>query len=206
MRRLGCPLKISSSQDRRVLIQKNQRAFYVTALAVLVVVCVGRATVALSGGLGQPAAPHAWKTYTNVRFRYPEDLLVPQGESDKSDGQKFLANDSGQLIVFGSNNALNQPLKDNLATTASRLAGASGKVTDKLLEPDWFVVSGQNGPVIFYAKVFYSRGQFKSFELTYNDSAAAVYEPLIRSLARVFCRSRPLTRPVSRIDEGYKSS
>jgi len=118
MQRLGCPLKISSSQDRRVLIQKNQRAFYVTALAVLVVVSVGRATVALSGGLGQPAAPHAWKTYTNVRFRYPEDLLVPQGESDKSDGQKFLANDSGQLIVFGSNNALNQPLKDNFATTA----------------------------------------------------------------------------------------
>jgi len=191
-------------------MQKNQRAFYLTALAVLVVVSVGRATVALSGGPGQPAAPHARKTYTDVRFQYaicyPEDLLVPQGESDNSDGQKFLANDSGQLIVFGSNNALNQPLKDNLATTASRLAGASGKVTDKLLEPDWFVVSGQNGPIIFYANVFYSRGQFKSFELTYNDSAAAVYEPLIRRLARVFCRSRPLTRPVSRIDEGYKSS
>ena len=191
-------------------MQKNQRAFYLTARAVLVVVALGLATVASSGGLEQPAAPHAWKTYTNVRFQYaicyPEDLLVPQGESDNSDGQKFLANDSGQLIVFGSNNALNQPLKDNLATTASRLAGASGKVTYKLLEPEWFVVSGQNGPIIFYAKVFYSRGQFKSFELTYNDSAAAVYEPLIRSLARVFCRSRPLTRPVSRIDEGYKSS
>jgi len=171
-------------------MQKNQRAFYLTALAVLVVVSVGRATVALSGGLEQPAAPHAWKTYSNVRFQYaicyPEDLLVPQGESDNSDGRKFLANDSGQLIVFGSNNALNQPLKDNLATTASRLAGASGKVTYKLLEPEWFVVSGQNGPIIFYAKVFYSRGQFKSFELTYNDSAAAVYEPLIRSLAVCF--------------------
>jgi len=150
-------------------MQKNQRAFYLTALAVLVVVSVGRATVALSGGPGQPAAPHARKTYTDVRFQYaicyPEDLLVPQGESDNSDGQKFLANDSGQLIVFGSNNALNQPLKDNLATTASRLAGASGKVN---------------------AMVFYSRGQFKSFEPTYNDSAAAVYEPLIRRVAVCF--------------------
>ena len=48
------------------------------------------------------------------------------------------------------------------------------------------MVSGQNGPIIFYAKVFYSRGQFKSFELTYNDSAAAVYEPLIRRVAVCF--------------------
>ncbi|HKD28406.1 MAG TPA: hypothetical protein VKC66_21205 [Xanthobacteraceae bacterium] len=171
-------------------MQKNQRAFYLTARAVLVVVALGLATVASSGGLEQTAAPHAWKTYTNVRFQYaicyPEDLLVPQGESDNSDGQKFLANDSGQLVVFGSNNGLNQPLKNNLAATASRLAGTSGKVTYKLLKPDWFVISGQNGPIIFYAKVFFSRGQFKSFELTYNGSAASVYEPLIRRLAVCF--------------------
>ena len=43
------------------------------------------------------ASDHVWKSYTNERFQYaicyPEDLLVPQGESPNSDGQKFLTKD-----------------------------------------------------------------------------------------------------------------
>jgi hypothetical protein len=68
-------------------------------------------------------------------------LLVPQGEWANSDGQKFLAADGRQLIVFGSNNALNEPLKNAFAATGSRLAVPSGKVTYRVLKPDWFVVS-----------------------------------------------------------------
>jgi len=171
-------------------MQKNRGAFYRTVLAVLACAAVAIATSALPSVAQQPADPHTWMTYANVRFQYticyPEDLMVPQGESENSDGQKFLANDGGQLIVFGSNNALNEPLKNAFAATALRLAGTSGKVTYKLLKPDWFVVSGQNGPTVFYAKRLYSHGQFKSFELTYDGSAAAVYEPLIRRLAMCF--------------------
>ena len=63
-------------------------------------------------------ADHAWKTYTNVRFQYkicdPADLLLPQGESGNSDGQTFLANDGGKLVVYRRNNALNDSLKDTL--------------------------------------------------------------------------------------------
>jgi hypothetical protein len=133
---------------------------------------------------------HIWKSYTNVRFRYaicyPEDLLVPQGESPNSDGQKFLAEDGAQLVVFGKNNALRESLKDLLAVTESGLTGASGKVTYKVLKPDWFAVSGQNGETIFYARTRYSHDQFKSFELLYNRSAAAVYEPLIGRLTACF--------------------
>jgi hypothetical protein len=137
----------------------------------------------------QRGAPHMWKTYTNVRFQYaicyPRDLLVPQGESENSDGQKFLADDGGQLIVFGSNNALNQLLADTLRDTVSRLS-EHGKATYVVLKAKWFVVSGQNDRSVFYAKTITSRGQFKSFELTYPRSATAVYEPLIRRLAACF--------------------
>ena len=101
------------------------------------------------------AADHLWKSYTNERFQYaicyPEDLLVPQGESANSDGQKFLAKDSTQLIVFGQYNALNQQLRAVLSDTAARLAGPSGKVTYKVLKQNWFVVSGTNAQTIFYA-------------------------------------------------------
>lgn len=136
------------------------------------------------------ASAHAWKRYTNVRFQYsicyPEDLLVPQGESPNSDGQKFLAKDGAQLVVFGRNNAMGESLRAALASTEARLTDSSGKITYKALRPNWFVVSGQNGNTYFYARTQYSRGQFKSFEFTYDHSAAAIYKPLIGRLASCF--------------------
>jgi hypothetical protein len=135
-------------------------------------------------------AADVWKSYTNERFQYticyPENRLVPQGESDNGDGQKFLAKDGGKLIVFGHNNIGDESLGSVLANTVPRLAGASGKVTYKVIKPGWFVVSGTNGQTVFYTKTFYSSDQFKSFELTYDHSFAADYEPLVRRLNTCF--------------------
>jgi hypothetical protein len=151
--------------------------------------------LASTSARGSAASDHIWKSYTNVRFQfticYPEDLLVPQGEAPNSDGQKFQAKDGGQLIVFGQNNALDESLSDKLHYTATRLKGASGKITYEVIKPNWFVVSGQSGQTIFYAKTFYSRNQFKSFELSYNQSTAAVYEPWIGRLSACFADLAP---------------
>jgi hypothetical protein len=67
-----------------------------------------------------------------------------------------------------------------------RGASPSGKVTYKVLKQNWFFVSGTNSQIIFYAKTLYSDHQFKSFELTYGHSAAAVYEPLVSRLNTCF--------------------
>ena len=163
---------------------------YVVIVSI-VLACVGNATpAACSGGIYAQADHHVWKTYTNARFQYaicyPIDLLQPQGESNNGDGEKFLAKDGAQLIVFGAYNALGDTLKDTLDKTASYLAGASGKVTYKVLRANWFVVSGQNLQAIFYAKTLYSHDQFKSFELTYRRSDASIYNPLIGRLAACF--------------------
>jgi hypothetical protein len=144
------------------------------------------------GGPADGADRHSWKTYTNARFQYeicyPADLMVPQGEPDNGDGQKFLAHDGAELIVYGSNNAPGESLKKTLADTGSRLAGPSGKVTYKMLKANWFVVSGQNGQTVFYSKVLYNKhdDQFKSFELTYHRAESALYEPVIARLAKCF--------------------
>jgi hypothetical protein len=162
-----------------------------TALYLILVSALTCAGFALGGprfGIDR----HIWKSYTNVRFQYyicyPADLMVPQGEPDNSDGQRFLAHDGASLIVYGSNNALDESLKNTLADTGSRLAGPSGKVTYKMLKANWFVVSGQNGQTVFYSKVLYNShdDQFKSFELTYDRSVSALYEPLIPRLAKCF--------------------
>jgi hypothetical protein len=152
-------------------MQVRRTAFYFILVSVLA--CAG---IALGGPgdmrIQRCVDRHSWKTYTNVRFQYhicyPADLLLPQGESDNSDGQKFLAQDGANLSVWGSNNALDASVKDVLADTESRLIGTSGKVTYKMLKANWFVVSGQNEQTVFYSKVVYNShdDQFKTFELT----------------------------------------
>lgn len=47
-----------------------------------------------------------YKFYNNARFgysiSYPSDLLVPQGEAENGDGQKFLSMDkSAEMLVYG---------------------------------------------------------------------------------------------------------
>jgi len=115
-----------------------------------------------------------WKLYTNTKYQYaicyPEDLLVPQGESDDGDGQTFLAKDGAKLIVFGSAGIADIPVEQRLATAISDLAGTSGKVRYKVMKPNWFVVSGQTQHTVFYSKAIYTRDRFKQFALTYDAS------------------------------------
>jgi hypothetical protein len=139
--------------------------------------------------------------YVNVRSQYaicyPHDLFVPQGEPANSYGQRFLSNkDSAELAAYGGNNALDQTLGERLSDTANRLADSSGKVTYKVQKVNWFVLSGQNGQAIFYTKTLFSHDQFKSFELTYDRSAAALYNPLVGRIASCFT---DLTRKWNRI-------
>lgn len=166
----------------KVKVKMRKRIAIATALAASI---ASQMAFAKETSIG-----HVWKTYTNVRFEYhicyPADLLVPQGEAENSDGQSFLAQDGAKLSVYGSYGAMFQSLKDELAETSSRLAGPSGTVTYKVLKAHWFVVSGQNGPTIFYVKTIYNRDALKSFELTYDRSDAAIYEPLINHLSSCF--------------------
>ena len=137
-----------------------------------------------------PTATHLWKSYANGRFQYsicyPADLLVPQGEPTNADGERFLAKDGAQLLAYGSHNALGDRLQDAMATASSRLAGDNGRVTYKVLEPKWFVISGQNGARVFYAKTVLNHDQFKSFELTYDRANAAMYAPIVTRIAHCF--------------------
>jgi hypothetical protein len=173
-------------------MRKKRAIFHVLAAATAAAFVSGTAA---TGQVGRAASQtndrHTFARYVNVRFQYaicyPKDLLVPQGESANSDGQKFLSNDGGgELIVYGTNNALNETLKERLSAAEARLAGAAGKVTYKVQKANWFVLSGQNEQTIFYVKTLSSHGQFKSFELTYDRSAAALYDPLVSRFVSCF--------------------
>ena len=165
---------------------------YLFAVGIALGLVIGAAaTNSIGAAAARQTERQNWATYVNVRFQYaicyPQDLLVPQGEPANSDGQRFLSNrDTGQLLVYGNNNALNETLRQMLSDTGSRLAGSSGKVTYKVQKANWFVLSGQSSQSIFYAKTLLSHGQFKSFELTYDGAAAALYDPLVGRFASCF--------------------
>lgn len=146
-------------------------------------------------------ADDVYHTYYNKRFgysiSYPKDILYPQGETDNGDGQKFLSKDAdASLIVYGSNDALNQSLQD-LYLEESR-GGTHEKptkvVTYKVLTNNWFVVSGYNSRKVFYQKTILNKNQFKSFFFEYPESKKKIYDPITKHIAGSFKSADSLPR------------
>jgi len=148
--------------------------------------------VIILASLTMITAQENYKTYSNARFdysiAYPANILYPQGESANGDGQKFLSKDGhAELIVWGSNNALNERLKD----VYERESGASSDhpkrvVSYKVLKPNWFVISGREDHRIFYQKTILRGDVFKSFRIEYSDSDKARFDQIIKRIEKSF--------------------
>jgi hypothetical protein len=134
-----------------------------------------------------------YKTYGNGRYgysiSYPEDILVPQGESDNGDGQRFVSNDgSAVLLVYGSNNVLEQSLKAVYLEVVKRspAARSTSTVTYKAVGKDWFVVSGHEGGRVFYQKTMLKGGVLKTFRIEYDDAQKQTFDPIVIRIAKSF--------------------
>ena len=110
-------------------------------------------------------------------------------DRDNGDGQKFVSkNADASLIVYGSNNALNQSLQD-LYLEESRggtYENPAKVVTYRILKNNWFVVSGYNSRKVFYQKTILNKNQFKSFYFEYPESKKNIYDLIIRHIASSF--------------------
>ena len=134
-----------------------------------------------------------YSRYYNSRFNYsvayPASILIPQGESQNGDGQKFVSKDKSiTLLVYGSHNALNQQLAE-LYRTQSRSATRENPtrvVTYKTRGNDWFVVSGYEDGKVFYNKTILRNGDFKVLELRYNKSLQPKFDPIAAEIAKSF--------------------
>lgn len=134
-----------------------------------------------------------YSTYNNARFSYsvsyPTGLLIPQGEADNGDGQKFLSRDGrAEMLVYGSNNALDQSLRDIYNEQLREGEGERSKktVTYKVLRDDWFVVSGREGDRVFYQKTIFRGGVFKTFRIEYDKALAGVFDKVTKRVAASF--------------------
>jgi hypothetical protein len=82
----------------------------------------------------QGLAQNNYRTYHNARFdysiSYPANILVPQGEAENGDGQKFLSgNGRAEMLVYGSHNSLDQSLRQVYESETSRTEHPNRRVT-----------------------------------------------------------------------------
>lgn len=133
-----------------------------------------------------------YRTYHNIRFgysiSYPADILIPQGEAENGDGQKFLSRDGRtEMLVYGSHNSNNQTLRQVYEEeTAPTPAHPNRVVTYQVLRRNWFVASGVAGDKVFYQKTFLKKGIFKTFRIEYDQSESRVYNPVTAKISGSF--------------------
>jgi hypothetical protein len=144
--------------------------------------------------LGMPAAAaqHTYRTYHNARFdfsiSYPADVLIPQGESENHDGQKFRSRDGRvEMLVYGSHNALNQTLRQLYSEEAGPSADHPHRIVSyKASKGNWFVVSGIEEGRVFYQKTMLTKGIFKTFRIEYDESQKDRFDSLTAQMVRSF--------------------
>jgi hypothetical protein len=125
-----------------------------------------------------------WNTYGNARFAYsvcyPPDLFAPQGEADNGDGQRLLAEDGAEMLVWGSNNALELSIDEEVQQHLE------GEITYKAGKKNWRVASGVSGPKAFYYKVIQREDQFLSLHIRYDRLSASLYDPIVARISSCF--------------------
>ena len=177
---------------RRILLS------FLLLLSVFITASTKRGSAAgLSGAQGGTGFQHSgtavtYKTYSNARYQfsvsYPDGLLVPQGESDNGDGQKFLSPDGrAELRVFGFYN-LDGSLEDayQAAQLYKKEESRNHQVTYKVLRKGWFVVSGKFDGRVFYLRTMLRGPVFKSLVFEYDESEKAIFDPATARISQSF--------------------
>ena len=168
----------------------------VLAIAVIVSIATISALHIASPSHAEPAiiptaSTHDWKMYYNARFSYaacyPADIFTPQGEALNADGQRFLANDGAEILVFGSNNVFNQSISDALKDAINSFGQtSSSSVTHKASQDNWFSISGSRNNQKFFEKTFLTKNQFKTVEILYNKNTRNKYDGLTSKIISCF--------------------
>lgn len=132
-----------------------------------------------------------YEVYQNLRFAYtlpyPVGLLVPQAESANGDGRAFVApNDGATLRAYGNFSYMDETLAETFERESRDTPDR--RVTYKMLQDEWFVVSGYENDSIFYRKTLMPAGCLvqSTFHLTYSEALRETYAPVVAEMASSF--------------------
>jgi hypothetical protein len=132
-----------------------------------------------------------FSNYVNVRFAYsvcyPSKLFVPQGESGDGDGQKFVTSDmQAMAVVYGSNNALRQPLQQVLDQDSDGVT-----VIAKSIDTGMFTFSGRSNDKTISEKTLLQNQQFKTLNIQFPTRMATTYAPIAERMIGCFSNTTP---------------
>jgi hypothetical protein len=140
------------------------------------------------------AVADSWRTYRNQRFgttiEYP-DRFRPGRPPANGDGLAFTSADGASFSVWGSHNVLNHDLA-GLEAFIREKRSPGERITYNGHGPNWFVISGFRGDMVFYERHMLShRGTIvNGFSILYPTRLKAAYDPIVTRMARSFRAGR----------------
>lgn len=131
--------------------------------------------------------------YLNARFSYEvlyaDGLLIPQGEADNGDGQRFLSRDRDvELRVWGSHNVFDETLESRYLNDSERDDKENSEflVTYKRRSGNWFVVSGVKDDQVFYQKTLLMNNVFLTYYIVYPFAQKQMWDTINANMSKSF--------------------
>ena len=137
-----------------------------------------------------------WNSYSNARFGYEveyPDILLPQEEALNGDGRQFISADGkSALTVYGAFNVLDLSVEDIYRATIDEYKKDGKKVVYKVIDKNWFVLSGYDGDKVFYIKTLrnYMRDDNDidaTFIMTYPRTENSTFDKITERISSSFC-------------------
>ncbi|MEQ8173018.1 MAG: hypothetical protein ABRQ38_29305 [Candidatus Eremiobacterota bacterium] len=138
-----------------------------------------------------------WNSYSNARFGYDieyPDILLPQEESQNGDGRKFISSDEKSILtVYGAFNTLDLSIEHMYRSTIDEYKKEGKKILYRVIDKNWFVLSGYDGDKVFYRKTM-RQHQLKddididiTFIMTYPKSQKSTFDKITEKISGSFC-------------------
>lgn len=126
-----------------------------------------------------------YKQYCNGRYalcvKYPVTFGVEPAPFN-NDGRVFYDGEGFSMRVYGSQNALEHTMKDEMREEASQF----DTVTYKVAKRNWYVLSGYSGRDIVYIKTYMRDDVFYHLHIKYPIKLKAEYGDIVSQVSRSF--------------------
>ena len=138
--------------------------------------------------------PSEMGSYHNVRYsysvEYPKRLLVPQGEPDNHDGQRFEAKDGTfKMTVWGHFNVffLHGGNEEKLASECQEEQKEPALVVSyRFAKGSVCAFSGVKDSTIIYQKIIFLDDTFKTLRLEYPAKQKQLLDPVVNQIIKSF--------------------
>lgn len=135
-----------------------------------------------------PAGPigEQYTQYTNTAggysLVYPEDLLTPQGEAGPA--QRFASADGRTVVDVNAVSAGGTGVPEAFAQ--ARRPDTGREVTYTASGASWYVVSGYEGPTLFYEKTVLANDTFKTLRIAFPREYRDAYYDAVEAMSLSF--------------------